>query len=362
MDKYYDAKKLICSYPSAYYYVIISERSNGKTYSALAYGAENWLNKGEQFAYVRRFKEDTKAREMGQLFAAHNSNDYIRKKSKSKYDVILYEKGKFFAGIHGEERPILEEEPMGFVFDISSMEHYKSVSYPKITTIIFDEFISRKGYLNNEFVLFMNTISTIVRNRSNVKIIMLGNTVNRYCPYYAEMGLTNIVKQKQGTVDVYKYGGSDLEVVVDYVKKSEKGKMSDVYFAFDNPELKMITTGEWEIGVYPHLTKKIKYKDIVFSFFIEFDTEMLQCDIVSTLEDTFISVHKKTTPIKNLDTDIVYSTRQIEGWNRRVGIENQTDKLSIVIRKCLQANKIFYGTNEDGEVFRNYLMWCSKEN
>ena len=32
----------------------------------------------------------------------------------------------------------------------------------------------------------------------------------------------------------------------------------DVYFAFNNPKLQMITSGAWEMAIYPH--NKVKYK------------------------------------------------------------------------------------------------------
>ncbi|MFV3037454.1 phage DNA encapsidation protein, partial [Klebsiella pneumoniae] len=99
--------------------------------------------------------------------------------------------------------------------------HDKSTSFPDIDLIIFDEFLTNRLYLNDEFILFMNTVSTIVRRREDVKIYMLGNTVNKYCPYFAEMGLEHIPKMTQGTIDVYAYGNSDLTVAVEYCKSPD---------------------------------------------------------------------------------------------------------------------------------------------
>src|SRR5699024_11620877 len=69
--------------------------------------------------------------------------------------------------------------------------------------------------LVNELVLFMNTVSTIVRRRTDVKIFMLGNTVNKYNPYFKEMGLNHANQMEQGTIDIYKYGKSPLTVAVE---------------------------------------------------------------------------------------------------------------------------------------------------
>lgn len=357
--KYYDASHLLKDYPNAHYYVIFGERSNGKTYSALSYALDRYIKAGEQFAYIRRYNEDIKPKNLSNLFSGHEDNNHITKITNGEWSRVDYNRYKFY--FSREKETIIErsDEPLGFAFDLNSMEHYKSTSFPKITTIIFDEFLSRSGYLPNEWILFTNTLSTIVRLRNNVKILMLGNTVNKVSPYFQEMGLTHIKEQKPGTVDVYEYGDSGLQVVCEYTESSAKkgGKESDVYFAFDNPELKMITTGAWEIAVYPHLTTKILPKDIVAYFFVEYIDELLQGEIIVKDEGAFIFLHKKTTPIKDENEDIVYTDRPSHRWNYKMCLTKHRDKMSLFILQSLRENKVFYSTNEVGEVFRNYVMW-----
>lgn len=361
--KYYDVSRLLKDYPEAYYYIVFGERSNGKTYSALKYAIERYYSTGEQFAYIRRFGEDVKRKNLSSLLSAHIENNMIRDMSHGEYTSVVYGSNKFMPCNFDEERNkyVYSPEPIGFAFDLNSMEHYKSLSFPKVTTVIFDEFLSRSGYLSNEFVLFMNTLSTIIRDRNNVKIIMIGNTVNKYCPYFTEMGLTHIKDQKPGSVDVYNYSDTNLTVVVEYCDPMSKkgGKSSDIYFAFDNPQLKMITGGSWEIAIYPHLEKKYRPKDIIQNFFIMFDGETLHGEVVVTDEDYFLFIHPKTTPIKDIDNDIVYTDRPNQQWNYRVGILNQTDRLSRIIAQMIKENRIFYSDNETGEVMRNFLMWST---
>lgn len=360
---YYDIHKLLTEYPDAYYYLVIGERSNGKTYSALQLALENYFNKGEQFAYIRRFGEDIRKKQLSNLFSAHIENGLIEKLSDGKWSSVDYTGNKFkFARADENGAVEYSEEPFGFAFDLNSMEHYKSISFPKITLVIFDEFLSRQSYLPNEFLLFTNSLSTIIRLRTNVKILMLGNTVNKYCPYFSEMGLKHIKEQKQGTVDVYQYADTDLKVVVEYCASAIKhgGKQSDVYFAFDNPQLQMITTGAWEIAIYPHLPiDSYKPKDVIINFFVDFDREVLHGEIISVDgSKPFVFFHRKTTPIKN-DDDIVYSQTPDANPYHRVGIANYTDRISKFIRKCVVENRVFYATNEVGEIWRNYLLWCS---
>ena len=357
---FYDVHKTIKEYPDAYYYLIYGERSNGKTYSLLSYGTERYKKNGEQFAYLRRFGEDIRPKNLTNLFSGHVENGFITKITNGEWDSVDYTRSKFYLQRMDEKGEIeRSEDPMGFAFDLNSMEHYKSTSFPRIKTIIFDEFMSRSGYLPNEWILFMNTLSTIIRHRNDVKIFMLGNTVNKYCPYFQEMGLTHISKQEPGTIDVYHYSDSGLQVICEYTGSSAKkgGKASDVYFAFDNPELKMITSGSWEIGIYPHLNCKILPKDVVTNFFIDFNNELLHGEVVVNESGAFVFLHRKTTPIKDEKNDIVYTCKPDERWNYRMCLTKQSDKLSLFVQKCLRENRIFYSTNEVGEVFRNYVMW-----
>lgn len=356
---YYDIRNLFKSYPDAQYYVVFGERSNGKTYSALDYVLERYAKHGEQFAYLRRYGEDVRKKHMSTLFNGHVENGEIERITNGAWSMVEFSTSKFYLTKLEDDNKVVCEEPCGYTFDLNSMEHYKSTSFPKVTTIIFDEFMSRSGYLPNEWVLFGNTLSTIIRLRDNVRIVMLGNTVNKYCPYFQEMGLTHIREQKQGTVDVYQYGDSNLTVVTEYTGSSAKkgGKPSDVYFAFDNPELKMITSGSWEIAIYPHLSIKILPKDVIYNFFISFDGELLHGEVINKESGPFVFIHNKTTPIKEEEKDIIYTDTPNERYNYRMCLTKHTDKLSLFILKCLRENRIFYSTNEVGEVFRNYLMW-----
>lgn len=363
--KYYDISHLTKDYPDALYYVVFGERSNGKTYSALDYALRNYYQKGgEQFAYLRRFGEDVRKKNLSNLFSAHATNNRLRDLSGGKFSLVDYTSNKFVPYSFVDEEMVKAPEPIGFAFDLNSMEHYKSTSFPRVTTIIFDEFLSRRGYLTNEFVLFMNTLSTIIRDRNNVKIFMIGNTVNKYCPYFSEMGLTHVKDQKPGTTDIYTYSDTNLNVIVEYCDPMSKrgGKQSDMYFAFDNPQLKMITSGSWEIAIYPHLTTRYRPKDIMYNFFINFDGALLHCELICTDTEYFIFIHPKTTPIKDEENDIIYTNQHNERWNYKIGLMNQSDTLSLIIRKLLSENRVFYSDNETGEVMRNFIMWSTQYN
>lgn len=361
--QYTDVRRLLKSHPAAKYYVVYGERSNGKTYSSLAHVLDRYYGDGSQFAYIRRWGEDIRPKNLLNLFQGLERDGYIRKLS-GEYDLIEYRQNRFWPYRQVEDAKggidkVVAEEPLGYAYDLNSSEHIKSNDFPKIKTIIFDEFMARKGYLPNEFILFMNLLSTLIRDKDDVTIIMLGNPVNRYCPYFTEMGLEHIKDMKPGDVQEYTYGESGLSVVVEYTgsKKRASRKASDVYFAFDNPELKMITTGDWEIAPYPRLPRKYRPKDVAFTFFVDFDKDVLHCDIVVDEEGEFIFVHPKTTPIR--DGEVVFCTVPDGRHDHIVGLFSSRSRISSVIKVLINNNAIFYSDNVCGEVMRNYIIWST---
>lgn len=358
MKKFYSLKSILAK--NAQYNVIFGERSNGKTYAVLRYGIYRFAKHGEQIAIVRRWQDDFVGKRGATMFDALVSNGEITKATNGEWSGVYYYGSRWYLCRYEDDKRIVHDTPFAYGFSISSMEHDKSTSYPDITTILFDEFLTRTMYLPDEFVLFMNVISTIVRHRTNVKIFMLGNTVNKYCPYFTEMGLKHIKDMRQGDIDVYQYGNTDLKVAVEYTAPNEKGKDSDLYFAFDNPKLAMITGGEWEIDIYPHCPCKYVPKDILYTYFIEFDGELLQCEIVSKDGLYFTFIHRKTGDIKYPDTDLVFTPTYSAKPNYRRKITKPVSLLEKKIAQFYAMDNIFYADNEVGEIVRNYLIWCGK--
>ena len=363
--KYYDVETIVKKIPDAHYYVIIGERSNGKTYSILKYCLKEYFEKGSEFVYIRRFDEDIKFSRASTIFNALIKDNIIEKLSKGKWNSIYYYARKFYLRKIDYKDPkntIIDENPIGYALSLSSEEHDKSTSYPNVRNIFFEEFISRDNYLSDEFVIFQNVLSTIIRLREDVKIFMAGNTINKYAPYYNEMGLTNIKTMKAGTSDVYQYGDSGLKVVVDFTDFPSKEKKSNVYFAFNNPKLSMITgsNGIWEIDVYPHLTQEMKYKpkDVIYKYYVIWDNDILECEIVKLDKSTFTFVHKKTTPIREDNTNIVYSTEHSYKPNYKRKITKANSRVEEIILWYYKNEKVFYQSNDIGEIMRNYISWC----
>lgn len=360
-QKYYSLTNILKK--NAVYNVIIGERSNGKTYSVLRYALKQRIEHGGQVAIVRRWKEDISGRRAADIWKALLANDEVSKLSNGQWTGVTYWAGKFYlCNYDNEGKPIYntDSDTLGYCFSLSDTEHNKSISYPYITTILFDEFMTKHVYLQDEFVLFMNTVSTIVRQRTNVKIFMLGNTVNKYCPYFQEMGLTHVLQMEQGTIDVYTYGDSKLTVAVEYCATLKASRENNFYFAFNNPRLEMITSGAWELDIYPHLPVKYRPCDIQFTYFICFNGQVYQCEIIEVKGVPFTFIHDKTTPIKDTDNDLIYTLEYNPKLNYRRNILKPLTKLEERILWFYKSDRVFYQDNTVGDAIHNYLKICGR--
>lgn len=359
-EKYYRLDNILLH--NADYNIIYGERSNGKTTAVLEYALNRYVESGykTQLAIVRRWEEDFKGKNGQQMFENVVHLGWVEQKTKGRYNSILYYSQRWFLCSYDEfgNKIAQHEEPFALGFSITSEEHYKSTSYPNIKIVLFDEFITRQYYLPEEFVKFQNLLSTIIRLKSDVVIFMCGNTINKFCPYFAEMGLTGIKKQKKGTIDIYTYGDSTLKVAVEYSDFPSKKKPSNKYFAFNNPKLEMITDGGWEIDIYPHLPHKYRPRDVAFHFFINFDNELLHGEVVCLGNTTFIFIHRKTTPIDKDTEWLVYQQNPDYRTNYRTNILKPYGKPDCKIKALIDMKKIFYQDNEIGEIMNNYLKWC----
>ena len=362
--KYYTLDNILKH--NADYNIIYGERSNGKTTAVLLHALKRFIDSlyTDQLGIIRRWEEDLKGAKATQLFSAIVNLGYVEKWTGGMFNNITYRSGKWYLSSFTEDGKLdgLSTEPFAFAFTLTSEEHYKSVSYPNIKTILFDEFITRSYYLPDEFIKFQNLLSTIIRLKNDVKIFMCGNTINQYCPYFDEMGLINIKTQKIGTIDIYRYGESDLKVAVEYSNFNGSKKDSNKFFAFDNPKLNMIKDGSWEMAIYPHLPVKYHEKEIMYKYYIVFNGEILQCEIIYSrqLQCSFTFIHKKTSEIKDEDNGLVFSQDIRPERKYRINISRPTDKLSKRIWEYFTKNKVFYQDNQTGEIVRNFIIQQKK--
>lgn len=145
--------------------VIITERGYGKSYSVKKYVIDRYLKHKEEFMYIRRYDNELK-----NVFESGNK-DFFDDIRDVYPDHKLKAKNKKF---------YLDDHIIGQAKRITEYQDLKSGTYTKIKTIIIDEYPIEKGkryYLPNEGMILMNIFDSIIRNRSDIRIFILGNAV-----------------------------------------------------------------------------------------------------------------------------------------------------------------------------------------
>ena len=355
LEKYYNIEPI--DNTNATYRMIIGQRSNGKTYSVCDHIIDNYIDKGERAAYIRRYEEDITPKNISSLFAPHIQK--IIEKSGGRYNAVTYRAKEYHLCYMDEDGKITDKDPTAFCIAaaINTAEHTKGQDRGEVSLICFDEFMTRMSYLTNEFVLFMNLLSSLVRDRDNAIIYMLANSVNKYCPYFQEMGIKNVEAMKQGEIAVYEYSGSALTVAVEYCDKVEATqKTASKYFAFENSQLKMITSGEWEFQIYPRPEEPILPQNIKYKFWILFGEQCLCGEIVNDKSKLFIFIHQQTKNIGFGPKDVVYTTEFTQERLHVRYLKDTPTNLHILVKDLILKKAVCFANNECGEVFRNWLV------
>lgn len=350
--EYYTGKKVM-KY-KAVYYVVVGPRSNGKTYWWCDKALDNYIDNGKQSAYIRRFDSDILPQNIEALYNPHD----ISKKTKGEFNGVEYKKRAFTLVYRNDDGIITKRDlkPFCYCYALNVWESAKGADKGDIDWILFDEFMTRRRYLANEFIIFQNVLSSIIRDRLDVTIFMMANTVNKYCPYFKEMGLTRVQDMKPGDIDLYRFGESGLTVAVEMCGENKKAKQLSKYYAFDNPQLKMITEGSWEIQSYPHCEHSVRKEDIAYKFYILFSDTLICGNIVAKDNYLFILYHPHTGNHTPNDDDIMYIPVHDGALLHCVTLSEQRTRLHSLISKLISEGREFYSDNTTGEVIRNWKI------
>ena len=164
---WYDINKTL-SYNCLFNFVI-GNRGSGKTYGGKKRAIKQFLEKGHQFVYLRRFKEELDET------ADSYFNDIILNREFPNA-TIEYKNGCYF----------VNDQLAGYAMALTKAKDYKSISYPLVYMILFDEFLIEDNgytrYLKNEVKQFLNFYMSIDRYRGCI-VFFFANSVTMVNPY-----------------------------------------------------------------------------------------------------------------------------------------------------------------------------------
>lgn len=175
--KYYNYDSIYAR--NGVYNFIVGERGNGKTFGAKDKAIAANIKKGDQFIYLRRYKTELQAAK--ETFFA----DIEYKYPEWDFRVVGNLAQRAPVETRGEKKR--EWVVMGYFLSLSVAQTQKSVSFIKVKTIIFDEFIIEKGathYLPKEDIAFNNFFLTVDRYKEKTRVFFLANSVSIMNPYF----------------------------------------------------------------------------------------------------------------------------------------------------------------------------------
>ena len=149
--------------------MVIGNRGCGKSYGLKKHAISRFKKKGHQFVYLRRFQEEIDE-------TAEQYFDDIVVNGEFPDDTIEYKNGCYF--VNGQLA--------GYAMALTKAKSYKSISFPLVYLIIFDEFLIEDNgytrYLKNEVKQFLGFYMSIDRYRG-CTVFFLANSVSMINPY-----------------------------------------------------------------------------------------------------------------------------------------------------------------------------------
>lgn len=188
---YYNFDRLM-SFNGVYNFCV-GGRGLGKTFGAKQMGMkrgvksmsqalddiEEILARGGQFVYLRRY--ETELKEARPSFLADIQHRFPNQDWRVEGKYIQ------FAPIATRDDKKRRWHVAGYFIALSRAQHVKSVSFPLVSLIIYDEFILEKTnvqYLPNEATLFNNFYNTVDRSQDKTRVLFLANSVSIDNPFF----------------------------------------------------------------------------------------------------------------------------------------------------------------------------------
>lgn len=354
----------------AKFLIPLSERNIGKSYQAKmvciweAFHEADWLTWKDtgnivhkdrwQIAYLRRMDRDIKNNVVTDYFKEY---DMIRDITGGKYDRITSYQGRLYFGYtDAKSKKLVRDKEIGQSFCISGAQHYKSLMYPKIGNILFEEVIPDDGiYVRGEVKNLLSIVSTIER-RDKVRVFMIGNKMNRVCPYFSEWSLTNILRQKLGTIQIYHQptGEEDEdgnEIFIDIAVEQCAPTSNKNLMFFGNKE-KGKVRGEWYTELYPHLDKDYEDYEQYYDLLVIHNEFKFRLVLMRDVDNLFLYCYPYTgaeDKITRIITDEFRPSRFVT-----TSLEEVT-KYDKIVRNLVKNKKIRFCDNLTGTDFYNVV-------
>ena len=174
---------------NAFMTYVLGMRMGGKTYGATMWCINSYIKKGKQFIYLRRYGTEFNDNADWKILTFF---DYIIENNEfPEYTLEVSKNGKFYiykTALKENEDFNKDDYIAGYYIALSQQRSYRSVAFPRVNKIVFDEFIidraGRVGYIKNEAFQLLEFINTVFRQRKNCRVLMIGNSFSVVNPHF----------------------------------------------------------------------------------------------------------------------------------------------------------------------------------
>lgn len=346
------------------YFVLCSERSVGKTTNVLLMGMVAHQIDGIQIQYLRMHSEMVTPKNARELFSTILAFDYVSKITGGRWHNVRYWSAGWYYCNYDENGKVQEQDQKPFMYclGLEKNEFYKS-SYnaPFGDWIVMDEFISRY-YPPDSFILFCDIIKTIVRERQTPIIFMLGNTLDRYNQFFAEMellGVTTSMPLGEHTEVITSKGTPIYVEFVTREKTKEKLTLNKLFFGFKNKKLGSITGEDWVIIPMQHIDPEDAENRLVIAkhLYVTYEGQLIQLELVrSDKYGTHVLAHFANHPYAD---SRIYTMENMD--DHRYRFRWGYDKLDKLIWGLYERKKFYYANNSVGVLIDKYCDTVKKQ-
>lgn len=339
------------------YYIIIGQKSNGKSYDIKSLLVTEAYRTGRLFAYMRRWYSDRTASKVERYFS---DETFFDTNNFGKFDEIQCYTDTIYLGNKTDKGVKTREKVIGYSVSLQNEQHFASLPFPNVYNILFEEFITDTGYLGHsmdEIDIFMRMTSTILRHRKDTTIYLLGNTINRFCPYFQHFNI-DVTKIEKGNIYYYTYERKNEPPLIIGLEYCDNIVSNAKIFG---KSAHMINGGEWQVNTVPLCNWNINRHNKLGHYFVKKENNTYKCAIlVDENGEPYIFVY----PFKdtnNIDKNDRYFTDTIEMTNICHSV-NLTNVLTCdkIINELYKLNRVCYSdslTGTEFELIRKERGW-----
>lgn len=390
-DFHFQIAPLIKKFPKARYYFLLGARSCGKTYPTIRKAIEDAIAGRGVFAYVRRLKESLTETKILDLMAPHHKA--VEKLTGGEWNHIGYFRHRWYLELWQEDAdgmPVRVKRhpvPIGIAVSLNTWETDKGPDFGAdkggVANIIVDEVFSKGGrYLNDEWGILQNVISSFVRDRweQDTKIFLLANPVAKYGgQYIRNFGITKKMRSEFGTYEIKypdasgKISDKSMSAVFVYIaarvnKDGETVSIDDTatnvfntFFAFEHSRGKQasISHGFWEMDDAATLPKgAYKESSKRRTIWIQFEDELLAVDCMRYNRTGVYYLFVR--PTRKIPDDEYFITLGMSLEKKAIIGLKTGHPVAEYLNKIARTNQIYYSDLETADIWHGFLLEAKK--